>query len=353
MAFNPDSTSLSLSVSGTLSKATHAISGFFAPPEHSAEQALLASQLRDARLAPRVPMNNHELDAGLLAQLSNAGMKRGKQVTDASHPELMQAFRSMSHRAGLEKTPQLIIAESDGLNALTVTKDEVVITTGLLKILDLRETVAVLGHELGHVTSDHVKPRVMWTGVLGGGGAVLGNEFGRAGGLNMALIKMGQRWPIFARAQDVLYGASRTGAPSSVMGSLLYIAAGASAGAIVARHLSVHPTEMDADAKGAAISGDPLALASALKALQNHSTRSGVVGKLNFLRSGYPSMDKRVDRLEQLARQNGNVLSPVLAETLPAQPAVATSATEEKPRFAVSGIASAERVGEVSGPAIT
>lgn len=135
-----------LRVNHTLGSAARLVHGLFHAPVPSPEAALLNSTLRDARLAPQVPMSHEQIDVGTLAQLSGIGLKRGKLVTEASHPELMAAWKGMAQRAGLGHAPQLIIAESDTLNALTISKDEVAITTGLLKRLDLRQTVAVLGH---------------------------------------------------------------------------------------------------------------------------------------------------------------------------------------------------------------
>ncbi len=346
MALVSDSTTFSLGISNMLGKAQRMVSNFM-PQTHSPEHDLLSGPLRDARLAPRVPMDSSELDVGMLAQLSSIGLKRGKQVSFESHPELMRAWKVMAQRAGLSAPPQLIIAQSDTLNALTVNKDEVVITTGLLKILDLRETVAVLGHELGHVQSDHTTSRLLWSGGLGGLAGAAGNEFGRRGGLNMALTKLGTKFPIFEKLQNALYGVAHKGAPSSVLGSLVYIGAGISAGAMLGRHFSVRPTELDADTKGAAISGDPTGLAAALNALQQHAPRRGIKRVLAHVQSGYPSTEKRVIHLQALAGQAA--YRPALNEidTLAAQPQAAQQANAA-PAAAVQGVASAGRIAENS-----
>lgn len=351
MAFVYDSSLVFLGVQGWLNKLQSSISSLFTPSQHSPEADLLSGVMRDARLVPRVPMDNANIDVGLLAQLSGIGLKRAKEVTDASHPELMQAWRAMSQRAGLAKPPQLIIAESPSLNALTVSKDEVTITTGLLRILDLREATAVLGHELGHVQSDHIKPRVLATAVFGGAGAVLGNELGRYSMFGKWAERAANKWEPTRKMFSWLHP---HGIQSpSFLGAGLSIATFSSIGAAAGRHFSVRPTELDADAKGAAISGDPLALASALGQLQSHAHRSTFKTVMAQVRSGYPSTEKRIANLEQIASQQPMV--PVLAEleaAQRAQQAAAENPHAPRPQAAVSHITGAERVAAVDGPAL-
>ena len=361
MALTPDSLSLSLAASGVLAKAQRAVGSFFmpAPQPYSVESQLRDGTLRDARLAPRAPMTSDGLDVGLLTQLSQVGLKRGKQVNAASHPELMQAWNAMASRAGLPTPPQLIIAESDALNALTVTKQEVVITTGLLKILDLRETVAVLGHELGHVQSDHTRPRAMWMGGLGAIGAWAGNEFGRAGGANMLLAKAASKWPVLETIRGFFYRGPFVGHPSSLLGSSLYVAAGVGVGATIGKHASVRPTELDADAKGAFICGDAAGLAMALQSLDQHVKRSGLAQTVGLLRSGYPSMQRRITSLQRMAEQSPqrsvlDSLPPVPPAPVAAPEAqTAAAAPSAQPSASVHQAAAAGRVGTaVTAPAL-
>jgi Zn-dependent protease with chaperone function len=345
VALVPGSEDLLLRVNHTLGTAARWVSGIFHAHTPSPEAALLSSPLRDARLAPKVPMSHEQIDVGTLAQLSSIGLKRGKLVTSESHPELMAAWGSMAQRAGLARAPQLIIAESDTLNALTISKDEVAITTGLLKRLDLRQTVAVLGHELGHVRSDHVSSRVVATVGLAGAGMAAGNEFGRHGGVSTVSGKLAERFP---KATPVLkwFGLNPQGRASSALGYAAYIGAGAVAGSVLANQLTVRPTELDADRKGAHISADPQGLASALEVLQQSASKKTLLGTLTHLRSGYPSVQARIDQL----RQMGSAEAPVLAQVLTPKPAPAAATT---PQSQVQQVALAERVGApVQGPAL-
>ena len=343
MAFVSDNTEFSLGLSSWLNKAQRFIGDFFAPPAHSPEHDLLSGPLRDARLAPRVAMESSQIDVGLLSQLSSIGLKRGKQVSDASHPELMQAWKRMAARAGLDVPPQLIIAESDSLNALTVNKDEVVMTTGLLKILDLREAVAVLGHELGHVQSDHIAPRVISTVMGGGAGALLGNEVARRGGFNAITHYLGTKWSPLAKAHEFFYGAKRVGQPASTLSALGFIVTGAFIGNTFGKQFSVHPTELDADAKGAAISGDPAGLAAALTTLQQHMPPKSIKRLWRETLSGYPSVDKRIGNLQRM--EAGGGYRPVVNEiAAAAAPTAAAPSAVHAPAMAVHGAASAGRL---------
>lgn len=351
MALVYDNSLITLGLHGWVNKVQHAISSLFVPPSHSPEADLLGGAMRDARLVPRAPMSNANIDVGLLGQLSSIGLKRAKEVTDQSHPELMQAWRLMAQRAGLAKAPQLIIAESPSLNALTINKDEVTITTGLLRILDLRETTAVLGHELGHVQSEHIMPRLVTTALFGGAGALYGNELARRGTFGAFAERMASKWEPTRKAFAWLHPHGTVSGPS-VLGGAIAIGSFASVGAMVGRHFSVRPTELDADAKGAAISGDPIGLAMALNQLQTHAKPNAAKQMLAQIQSGYPSTDKRIAALQELGQRQPMV--PVLAElearqaqtAAPAQPAAG------QPRVAVSEITGAERVGEISGPAL-
>lgn len=349
MALIHDSSLTSLSISSMMGKAQRALTSFFAPAEHSPEYDLLSGPMRDARLAPRVPMSNADIDVGLLTQLSSIGLQRAKQVTDQSHPELMQAWKAMAKRAGLQHPPQLIIAESPSLNAITVNKEEVTITTGLLRILDLRETVAVLGHELGHVQSDHVTPRIRAHHLTTAVGMVLGNEFGRHGGAHRALGALGSKMPIFDKIKNLFYGAHYARQQSSTLGSLIYMSVGAGVGQLIGRQLTVRPTELDADTKGAAVSGDPQGLALALGQLQQHSPRKGLLSTLAQIQSGYPSTESRIANLQRLAAQQAE--TPVMDQVnLQAAPAVTPTANQ--PTMAVSSIVGKERVSAPASPAL-
>lgn len=344
MALVSDSSLLALNVNAALAKAQRWVGGFFAPAPHSPEASLLEGTLRDPRLAPRVPMQNGEVDIGALSQLSSIGMKRGKLVTDASHPELMEGWRAMAKRAGLSSAPQLIIVDSPSFNAVTLSSNqEIAITSSLLKILDLRETLAVLGHELGHASSDHMKPRLIANLVAGGTGLAVAHQFiGKRGAFGGVLDKTIGRIGAGEWLLDKVYSRNGGQAMGFFTGLMTYLGF-SMASTLVGKQFSVLPTELDADAKGAVISGDPKGLALALGTLRDHLPKSKFKMVIGRMFSGYPSFETRIARLEAMGSNPSaevaiNVSAPVpLAnEPAPAMPA---------PKMAISQVALAERVG--------
>jgi Zn-dependent protease with chaperone function len=176
MGFENNNATFGLKAAGVFSSVTRWVNGLLGHHDFSPEETLAEAKNIDPRLVPKVPMQSADIDANLMLELSKMGMKRGRLVSAQSHPELMQAWQVMSARAGLKKAPQLIIVESKIINAMTVSPEEVVVTTALLKKLDLRETCAVLGHELGHATSDHKRPRIAAMAVFGILGALVAHK---------------------------------------------------------------------------------------------------------------------------------------------------------------------------------
>ncbi len=72
------------------------------------------------------------------------------------YPDLHESTRLLAHQAGLSP-PDLAVVESDAPNAFTTGRSTdsatVVVTTGLLESLDPAEREAVLAHELAHVVN--------------------------------------------------------------------------------------------------------------------------------------------------------------------------------------------------------
>jgi heat shock protein HtpX len=322
MVMIPTHVGLTLSMQHAWDKLTGWVSGYAPPARYSVEETLLNTQRIDARFAPKAPMSSDEIDAKTLVDLSRAGMRRAKLVSPQSHPDLYAAFELMARRAGMPRAPQLILAQSAAPNAFTLPTQEVVVTTGLLNMCDYREVCAVLGHELGHATSDHFRPRMFWTALLGGGGALVGNELARKTSLVHSTIDALAELPMLEKPIRAWFPENRV-IHGSVLGGLLSIMTFSTMGRVAANHLSVKPTELDADRKGAAISGDPAALASALLKIQARLDQHGSRGKLATTMSGYPTTQARIDQLRSLPQQR-----PV-AETATPSPRVAQGLANE------------------------
>lgn len=329
-------TSLGESVKGLL--------GYGHYNDFSPEEVLLKTPNIDPRFIAQAPMSNANLDVHTLQQLGSIGLKRGKEITAQSHPELYAAFAQMSARAGLKHPPQLILAESKTVNALTISPQEVCVTTGLLKLLNLREVNAVLGHELGHGSSDHTTPRIIATGVFAGIGAMLGDRLAYRGGPG-SLIKHDVPNPSRLR-QIATRVFGRGDRPLSWIDSAFSIAIGVGLGSIVANQVSVRPTELDADRKGAMISGDPEGLISALSKLES-TRKSGPIGSFfAHLRSGYPSTETRIRHLRGVPQT-----MPAGTESVPVAQIEAVPVAGVSPTALITGAALAERVGTPVAPA--
>lgn len=312
------------------------------------EQALLETPGIDPHFIPRAPMNNADLDLGLLSTLSGMGLKRGKEITAKSHPEYYAAWVELCRRGGLKHIPQLVLVESKIPNAGMVHGEEAgYVTTGLLKRLTFREAIAVQGHEVGHEVSNHMMPRALAITALGGTGLYLGNKFAENGGIG-AMIKEVENPSLLRRFAHWIFR------PTVTIGRI-YIAAGIGLGTVAAKQLTVHPTELDADRKGAMISGDPEGLISALSKLEDSRTSDSWLGKLarmfHFVISGYPSTENRIAKLRHIAQTMPRDVVPVYASvpTLPQTaltqgvPAVITTPTPS-PALQISGVSQAERV---------
>lgn len=322
------STRTSLWTENLWANANHWLQAVLGHQDFSPEEARIDAPNVDPRLIPRIKIDANDIDVHLLGELSKMGLKRGKLMTAESNPELIAAFEIMSKRAGLAKPPQLILTESKTVNALTVTPEEVVVTTGLLKILDLREVTAVLGHELGHAASDHQTPRIVANVAFGSAGAM---------GAYMLAEKHG------------MHGWSKDSALMHALDEAAVLAAGATVGGAVANQLSVRPTELDADAKGARISGDPLGLASALRKLDASRGHHPVRTFFAHLMSGYPTITSRIETLEAMAKtMPEKSLPPVLSLVGQAEAPAAQGPEKTRPVYQVHAVTAGERLAEPS-----
>lgn len=307
MGFEPRSSVLGLRMEGALASIVQQARALLGYTDFSPEETLAETKNIDPRLVPRVAMQSTNIDTNLLVELGKMGMKRGKLVTAESHPELMQAWHTMSARAGLAKAPQLIIVESKIVNAMTVSPEEVVMTTGLLKKLDLREVNAVLGHELAHANSDHRRPRVAANVIFSTLGAFVAHKI----------------WHGSARAQT-----SYNSQLSAIVDEVLTLMVGGSVGTVLANQIAVKPTELQADLKGAVISDDPQGLVDALKKLEMGHKKRPLLSFLSSLYSGYPSTEQRIHNLQTIAAHMPEVALAPAVTVMPVTKAPGAQVTQ-------------------------
>jgi heat shock protein HtpX len=165
-----------------------------------------------------------------------------RPVSEVEQPELYRLVRELS-TAGRLPVPRLFMSPAEQPNSFTVGRGPrtatVCCTEGLLRMLDEAELRGVLGHELAHVSGHDVLASSMSAGLA-------------------TLITSPARLMRLARP------CGRSGSGPGRAESLLLVVFGPIAAVLV--RLAVSPErEYRADATAALLTGDPVALSSALR----------------------------------------------------------------------------------------
>jgi heat shock protein HtpX len=220
-----------------------------------------------------------------------------RPVGEVEQPDLYRLVRELS-KAGRLPVPRLYLSPAVQPNSFTVGRGPrtatVCCTEGLLRALDEAELRGVLGHELAHVSRRNI--------------------FASSVAAGLATLITLPAWV----TRLLLPGRAASGSPG-VPEALLLLVFGP-VGALVIRLSAPKAFEYAADAGGALLTGDPVALASALRKIDAAATELALppggrlvsVGHLmiaspfhaeGFARlfSTHPPAGERVRRLEALA----------------------------------------------------
>jgi heat shock protein HtpX len=185
-----------------------------------------------------------------------------RPVSEVEQPELYRLVRELSKAARLP-VPRLFVSPAGQPNSFTVGRSPrtatVCCTEGLLRMLDEAELRGVLGHELAHVSGHDILASSMSAGlatvITFPAGLV---RFARPGAGRASRVGGADRVPPTA------WAGGGSGSGLGVVESLLLLVLGSIAAVLV--RLAVSPErEYRADATGALLTGDPVALASALR----------------------------------------------------------------------------------------
>ena len=227
-------------------------------------------------------------------------MYHAQPIDAHSQPELLAMVRELAANAGIPE-PRAYLMDNPQPNAFATGRNPqnaaVAVTTGLLERLDAHEVRAVLAHELAHIKNRDTLIMTI-TATLAGAIGMLAN---------------------FA----FFFGGTRDGERANPLAGILIAILAPMAAMLVQMAIS-RTREYGADQGGAEMSGDPLALASALQKISAASGRivnvdaehnpatahlfiaNPLHGRgVDNLFSTHPSADNRISALRELATRMG------------------------------------------------
>ncbi|MGZ8532469.1 MAG: zinc metalloprotease HtpX [Candidatus Binatia bacterium] len=234
-------------------------------------------------------------------------MYGGQQIAANDDPELYSLVQELAAKGGLPM-PKVYVIPEDAPNAFATGRNPehaaVAVTQGIRRILNKRELAGVLGHELSHVKNRDI---------------LISSIAATLAGAISYMAQMAQFAAIFGGGRSRDDGEGNGG--GGIFG-LLFMMIVAPIAAMLIQMAVSRSREFMADAGGAKISGDPLALAGALRKLhmgaqniplevspatQNATAHMFIVSPLSggsfaSLFSTHPAMEERVARLEAMAK---------------------------------------------------
>lgn len=228
---------------------------------------------------------------------------KAREVSPADAPMLHAIVDDLAHNAGIPK-PRVCIVPDDSPNAFATGRNPehavVAVTQGLLRMLSPDELRGVVAHEIGHITNRDILVQSI--------ASVLGTVV-------MYLANMLQFAAIFGGGRRSDEGGGPIGAVAALLMALL-----APIAASLIQFAISRSREYMADATGARLCGQPLALASALDKLNAYSQQIPMQntnpaaenmfivnpfsgrGGVTKLFTTHPPIQDRIARLQNMAR---------------------------------------------------
>lgn len=226
-------------------------------------------------------------------------MQNAREVDPRQLPDLHGMVAELAQRAGIP-TPKLYIIDTDQPNAFATGRNPqnaaVAVSSGLLRYLEPREVAAVVAHELAHIRNRDTLTMTI-TATFAGAISMLA-QFGLFFG-----------------------GGNSRDNPLGPIGVIIAIFVAPIAAMMVQMAVS-RTREYEADKDGAEISGEPMALASALTKISQLAQRTVNVAaernpaqahmyifnplngqRMDNLFATHPAVENRIAQLRQIASQ--------------------------------------------------